>query len=161
MAQSLFKTREDRCLVTRVDIDDAIGQEPGLSDGEREEILPRDTPQDLASRARGNSRGEQRSRRTVDRAIAAAGDLVQGSERESALRQMLVNRLNAERQHGARTRGTAFETLNAFPKRVENRKGSRRAHGLVQLNGEIVCSLFVPFVLTSQLVSVTRREARE
>jgi len=58
-----------------------------LREGGREEILPRDTPQNLAARARGNSRGEECRRRTVDRAVAATGDLVQGAERQSALRR--------------------------------------------------------------------------
>ena len=77
MPQSLLKAREHRWFVTRFHVDDAIGQEAGLGDGRREEVLPRDAPQDLASCARG----EQRSCRAVDRAIAAAGDLVQGAER--------------------------------------------------------------------------------
>ena len=81
MPQSLLKAREHRWFVTRFHVDDAIGQEAGLGDGRREEVLPRDAPQDLASCARGDSRGEQRSCRAVDRAIAAAGDLVQGAER--------------------------------------------------------------------------------
>jgi len=63
MPQSFFKAREDRCFVTGVHIDDAIGKEPSLGDGGREEVLPCDTPQDLALRSRGNSGGEQRSRR--------------------------------------------------------------------------------------------------
>jgi hypothetical protein len=129
-----------------------------LRDGGREEVLACDAPQDLASRARSNSRGEECRRRTVDRAIAATGDLVQGAQRQSALRQMLIDRLNAERQHGPRTRGSPFETLNAFSKRRENRKGSGRAHILVQLIGEMICSLFVPFKLKSQLESESRRD---
>jgi len=158
MPQSFFKACEDRCLVTGVDIDDAIGQKPGLGDGGREEVLAGDTPQHLASRTRGDSRGKQRRRRAVDGAIAPAGDLMQGAEWQSALRQMLVNGLNAERQHSARTQGSPFETLNAFAKRLENRKGSRCTHVLIQLIGEKMCSLFVPFVLSSQLESVTRQD---
>ena len=116
MPQSLLEAGEHRWLVTRFQVEDAIGQETGLRDGGREEILPRDAPQDLTPRARGNSRGEQCRRRTVDRAIAATGDLVQGAERQPALRQMLIDGLNAERQHGPRTRGSPFETLNALSK---------------------------------------------
>ena len=116
MPQSLLKAREHRWLVTRFQVDDTFGQETGLRDGGREEILPCDTPQNLAARARSNSRGEQCRRRTVDGAIAAAGHLVQGAERQSAVREMLINRLNAEWQHGPRTRGSPFETLNALSK---------------------------------------------
>src|SRR5580700_10819490 len=108
-------------------------------------VLRHQDMQNLAPRARGNSRGKQCRRRTVDRAIAAAGHLVQGAERQSALRQMPVNRLNAERQHGPRTPGSPFETLNALSNCVENRKGSGRTHVLVQLIGEMMfpfCSFY-------------------
>src|SRR5258707_4005454 len=160
MPQSLLEACEHRWLVTRFQVEDTFGQETGLRDGGREEVLACDTPQDLASRARGNSRGEQCRRRAVDRAIAAAGHLVQGAERQSTLRQMLIDRLNAERQHGPRTRGSPFETLNALSKCRENRKGGGRAHVLVQLIGEMICSLFVLFMLKSQLESESRRKAR-
>src|SRR5712671_4586909 len=108
MPQSLLKAREHRWLVTRFQVDDTFGQETGLRDGGREEVLACDTPKDLAPCARSDPRGEQCSGCTVDRAIAATGDLVQGAERQSAVRQMLVNRLNIERQHGAMARGSPF-----------------------------------------------------
>jgi hypothetical protein len=101
MPQSLLKAREDRLFVTRIYVDDAIGQETRLGDAGREEVLASDTPQDLTSRAR-----EQCGRGTVDRAIAATGDVVQRAKRQSAFRQMLVNRVNAERQYGPMTRGS-------------------------------------------------------
>jgi hypothetical protein len=44
MPQSLLEAGEHRWLVTGLDVDDAIGQEPGLGDGRREEILARDAP---------------------------------------------------------------------------------------------------------------------
>jgi hypothetical protein len=43
---------------------------------------------------------------------------MQGAERQPALRQMLVDRLDTERQHQLSTRDPSFETLNAFSKRV-------------------------------------------
>src|SRR6267154_5209952 len=58
------------------------------------------------------------------------------------------------------SRGSPFETLNALSKRLENRKRSRRAHVLVQLIGEMICSLFVLFMLRSQLESESRRDER-
>jgi hypothetical protein len=64
---------------------------------------------------------------------------------------MLVNRANAERQHGAMTRGSPFETLNALAKLLENGEGRRNTHVLLQLIGEMMCSLFVLFGLKSQL----------
>ena len=157
MPQSLLKAREDRLFVTRIYVDDAIGQETRLGDAGREEVLACDTPQDLAPRARSDSRGEQCGRRTVGRAVAATGDLVQRAKRQSALRQMPVNRLNAKWQHGPMTRGSRFETLNTLSKRLENGEGRGRAHVLLQLIGEMIYSLFVLSVLKSQLGSESRR----
>ena len=54
-----------------------------------------------------------------------------------------------------------FETLNALAKRLENRKGRGRAHVLVQLIGEMICSLFVLSVLTNELESESRRTRAE
>ena len=144
----------------RVQVDDAIGQETRLGEGRCEEVLACDAPQHLAPRTRSDSRGEQRGRRTVNSAIAAAGDLVKRAKRQSTLRQMLIDRLNAERQHGPTSRGSPFETLNALSKRLENRKRNRRAHVLVQLIGEMICSLFVLFMLKNQLESESRRDER-
>jgi hypothetical protein len=122
MPQSLFEAGEQRRLVTGLRIDDAVGQKPGLSDGGREEIPTRDAPQDLATCARGDPRSEQGSRRAVDRVLAATGDFVQRAERQPAFRQTPVHRLDTEGQHRPMTRGSPFETLNAFTKRCENRK---------------------------------------
>jgi hypothetical protein len=58
-------------LVTGLHINHAVRCEPSLGDGGREKGLMRDAPQDLAPRARGDSCGEQRSRRAVNGAIAA------------------------------------------------------------------------------------------
>jgi hypothetical protein len=68
MPQSLLKARKDRLLITSLHVDDTVGQETGLGDGRREEVLACDTPQDLALRARSDSRSEQCGRGTVDRA---------------------------------------------------------------------------------------------
>ena len=95
-----LETGEHGLLIAGLDIDDAVGQETGLGEGGREEILPRDAPQHLAPCARGDAGGEQRRGRAVDGAIAAAGDLMQRAERQTASRQMPVDRLDTERQHG-------------------------------------------------------------
>jgi hypothetical protein len=150
MSQSLLDAREDRRLVVAVHVDDAIGQKPGLGERGREEILTRNAPQDLAPRARGDARGEQCRSRAVDRAIAAAGDFMERAVRQSALRQMPVNRLDAERQHGPIARRFPSETLNAFTKRCENSKRRGGAHVLSTTRLATASSLFVPFTLLSQ-----------
>jgi hypothetical protein len=64
--------------------------------------------------------------------------------------QMAINRANAERQYGAMTRSSRFETLNALAKLLENGEGRRRTHVLLQLIWEMMSSLFVLFGLKSQ-----------
>jgi hypothetical protein len=50
------------------------------------------------------------------------GDFVQFAEHQSALREMPVDRLDAEWQHGPTARCSPLETLNAVTKGRENRK---------------------------------------
>ena len=83
MPQSFLETGQHRLLIGRLDIDHPVGRQPGLSERRREEVLAGDAPQHLAPCPRGNSCGKQRRRRAVDRAIAAAGHLMQGAERQS------------------------------------------------------------------------------
>ena len=143
--------------LARVYVNDTIGQEAGLGDGGREQVVARDTPQDLALRAGSDPRGEQRSRRTINRAIAATSHLVRRAKRQSAFRQMLVNHANAERQHGPMTRGSPFEMLNALGCLRIGRVGDARMS--LCSSSEIVSSLFVLSELKSQLSdSVTQRD---
>jgi hypothetical protein len=81
MPQPLLETGEQRLLIAR---HDAVGQETGLGDGGRKEILPGDTPQHPTFCARRNSGGEERSGRTIDRTIAAAGHFMQCAEGQAS-----------------------------------------------------------------------------
>ena len=81
MTKPFLETGEHGGLVAGLDIDDATGQQPGLGERGRKEILPGDAPQHLALGAGGNARGKQRRRRTVDRPIAATGNLMQRPKR--------------------------------------------------------------------------------
>src|SRR6202451_305370 len=98
MPQPFLETGEQRRLIARLHIDDAVGQETGLGDGGRKEILPGDTPQHPASCARRYSGGEERGGRAIDRAVAATGPFMQCAEGQTAFRKMLVDRLDTERQ---------------------------------------------------------------
>jgi hypothetical protein len=44
MPQALLETDEDRRLIARLDIDHAIGQEPGLREGRGKQVRARDAP---------------------------------------------------------------------------------------------------------------------
>ena len=78
---------------------------------------------------RRDSRRKERRGRAVDRAIAAAGHLMQRAERQSASREMPVDRLDAEGQHQRRGR-RALEAPDALAKLLDGGAGDRRAHVL-------------------------------
>src|ERR1700731_4225600 len=89
--QAFLETDEDRLLIARLDIDHAIGHEPGLREGRGEQVLPGETPEHPATQPRSDSRRKERRGRAVDRAMAAAGNLMQSAERQAAFRQIPVN----------------------------------------------------------------------
>lgn len=91
MAKPFLETGEHGGFIARLNIDDAAGKQPGLSERRRKEILPGDAPEHLAFGARGNAGGKERRRGAIDRPVAAAGDLVQRAERQPASRQRLVD----------------------------------------------------------------------
>ena len=82
MPQAFFKAGEDGLLVAAFEIDDAVGVQPGLGERRRKKVQSRETPEDLATRAGGDPCGKKRSGRPVDRAIAAASDLMQCAKRQ-------------------------------------------------------------------------------
>ena len=90
------------------------GTQAGLGQGRREQILPGDAPQHLALGPRRDAGGEQRRGRAVDRAVAAAGDLMQRAERQSASRQTPVDSLDSERQDDPAMGRRAGQALNAL-----------------------------------------------
>ena len=96
MPQPFLETGEQRLLIARLHIDDAVGQETGLGDGGRKEILPGDTPQHSTFCARRNSGGEERGGRAIDRAVAAACDLMQCAERQRPAGKPSVHRGDTE-----------------------------------------------------------------
>ena len=97
--QAFLETDEDRLLIARLDIDHAVGHEPGLREGRGEQILPGETPEHPATQPRSDSRRKERRGGAVDRAMAAAGHLMQRAKRQAASRQMPVDRLETEGQH--------------------------------------------------------------
>jgi hypothetical protein len=58
---------------------------------------------------------------------------MQCAERQTAFRQMLVDRFDTKRQHSLSARASPFETLNALSQRFEDRKGRGRTHVRWQL----------------------------
>ena len=137
------QTDEDRLLIARLDIDHAIGHEPGLREGRGEQVLPGETPEHPATQPRSNSRRKERRGGAVDRAMAAAGHLMQRAERQSPTREMLVDRLDAEGQYQSPATGRALEAPDARAKLLETGTGDGCAHVLGNgLGGEYVPYLF-------------------
>ena len=86
MAKAFLHTGEHGLVVAGLDIDHSVRDEPRLGDRRREQVGPRDAPEDLAPRARGDPCAEQGGRRAIDGAIAAARDLMKCAKRQSAAR---------------------------------------------------------------------------
>src|SRR5580704_12803195 len=143
--QAFLETDEDRRLIARLDIDHAIGHEPGLREGRGEQILPGDTPEHLATRARGNSRREESRGGAVDRAISAAGHLMQRAERQAASREMPVDRLETEGQHQSPAASRALEAPDALAKILDPGTGDGCAHVL----GNGLGGWYVPYLFSS------------
>src|ERR1700730_17425543 len=68
--------------------------------------------------------------RAVDRAMAAAGHLMQRAERQAASREMPVDRLDAKGQHQSPATGRAFEAPDALAKLLDPGADNGRAHVL-------------------------------
>lgn len=96
MPQAFFKAGEDGLLVAAFKIDDAIGVQPGLRERRRKQVQSRETPEDLAARAGSDPRGKKCSGRAVDRAIAAASDLMQCAKRQRPAGEPSIHRRDTE-----------------------------------------------------------------
>ena len=120
----LFKAGEDGLLVAAFEIDDAVGVQPGLRKRRREQVQPRETPEHLAARAGGDPCGKKRSGCAVNRAIAAASDLMQCAKRQRSARKPRVHRL-------ATPKANAVETRRCWPSicRTWARRDSRADGG--------------------------------
>lgn len=86
MSKAFFHAGKHSLVVARLDVDYPVGDEPRLCDRRREQVRPRDAPQDLALGAGGDACAEQRCRRTIDGAVTAASDFMQRAKRETPSR---------------------------------------------------------------------------
>ena len=76
----------------------------------------------------------------MDRAIAAACHLMQRAQRQSASRQTLVDRLDAEGQHQCPSASCDLEPPDARAKFLDIGTGKGRIHGLGKLARKNLCS---------------------
>lgn len=112
--QPFLHAGKNRLVVSGLDMDDAIRGETSLFQSRREQILLRDTPQNLARCSSGYPGHETGGCRTVDSAIPAAGNFVQTTKRKPTARQSPIQRWHAERQHLPRARTIPLQLRDTF-----------------------------------------------
>lgn len=81
MAQALFHAGEHRLVISCLDIDHAVRDQPRLRHRRREKIGSGETPEHLATTPGGNSGAKQSRCRTINRPISAAGDFMECPQR--------------------------------------------------------------------------------
>lgn len=151
MPKAFLETGEHRGFVTGLDIDNTAGEQARLRQGGSEKILPGDAPQHFAFGARSNAGRKEGGRGAINRAITATGNLMQGTKRQPASRQDLVDPGNAEWQGRAGARRPAFEACDSLTKLSDSRAGGRLTHerDTLKLTSQwisgVICSLFVLF----------------
>jgi len=94
--QAFFKAGEDGLIVAAFEIDDAVGVQPGLRKRRREQVQSGETPEHLAARASSDPRCKKRGCSAVDRAVAAASDLMQCAKRQRPAGKPCVHRGDTE-----------------------------------------------------------------
>lgn len=77
MAKPFLEANEHILFVTCFNIDDTVRTKSRLSNGRREQIGSRQTPERLAARPCGNPGGKKRSSCPINCTVTATGDLMQ------------------------------------------------------------------------------------
>jgi hypothetical protein len=109
MPQAFFKACEYGLLVAAFEIDNAVGVQPSLRKRRRKQVQAREAPEHFAAGAGGDPCGEERGGRAVDRAVAAASDLMQCAKRQRPTGKPRVYRWDSE---GQRRRGAPVLALD-------------------------------------------------
>ncbi len=110
MAQPLLEAGQHGFIVSRLDIDYPVGRQPCLGNGWGKEILPNNTPQNLTLGPGNDARREQSRGSAIDRAIAAAGNLMQRAHGQAAAWQAQIQLRQTERQNFGRALRTSLDS---------------------------------------------------
>ena len=124
--QAFLKAGEDGLLIAAFEIDDAVGVQPSMRERRRKQVQSRETPQHFAARAGGDPCRKKRSRRAINRAVAAASDLMQRAERQPKAGKPRVHRRDTKGQSRRRAPVMALDLLDPGAQRLE---GGWRPHG--------------------------------
>lgn len=109
MTQALLKAGQKALLIAGFDVDHPVRRKTRLGQRGGEEIRTGDAPENLSDGARCDPGGEESRRRSIHGAGAAAGDFMQGAQRQTAVWQFLVKRLQPERQNAATGAAGGFD----------------------------------------------------
>ena len=132
------------------------GMQPGLAQGRREQVGPGHAPEHHAVGAGDDPGREQRRCRTVDRAIGATGHLMQGTERQPAVRQACIDGRHPERQHAS-----AHTTVP--PRSGRCARAARRTRGEAAwlVGASWLMVTYVLFLFSMRSVAVNRAYRRK
>ena len=111
--QALLHVCQNILFPIGFDEDDAVGMEANLGKSRKEQIRPRQAPDDGAFGARGNAGDTKGCSRTIDGARAAACKLMQRSIGETTTRQGRIDFGNAKGQRSCPLRGSALDRRDA------------------------------------------------
>ncbi len=117
--QALLHGAENRRFVAGLGEDHALGRQAGLGQGRREEIALAQAPEHWSVGARENTGREARRSGAVQRALRAAGDLMQRAHRQPMSRETLIDRAHTERQDPAAGAVGQLDQADLTSKRVE------------------------------------------
>jgi hypothetical protein len=120
MTDAFLAARQQRGFIACLDDNDAVGIEPGLSEGRREEIRAGDAPQYLAGSARGDPGGKENGGGAVERAGGAAGDFVQRGQGEPGPREGAIHGRKAKRKR-CRVGALGAHAADVVPKLAQQR----------------------------------------
>jgi hypothetical protein len=110
VAQPLLEAGQHGFIVSRLDIDYPVGRQPCLGNGWGKEILPNNTPQNLTLGPGNDARREQSRGSAIDRAIAAAGNLMQRAHGQATARQTQIHRRQTKGQNLGFTPATSLDS---------------------------------------------------
>lgn len=134
VAQRFLKAGKDCLFVACLDIDHAIRRQAGLGQGGREQVRSSNAPEHHAARSGRNPGGEQRCRRTVNGAVAAARHLMQRATGQSASRKARIHLGDPEGQHRTPTCSAAVDARDTLSEVVNDRLGGGPAHALATIS---------------------------
>lgn len=89
--EALFQASEHGLVITGLQVDDLIGSQPCLGQGRRIEVWAVQAPEYRPFHAGGDAGDKAGGRRSIDRAVASACDLMQGAMGQAGARQTGVD----------------------------------------------------------------------